>query len=269
MTNELARLLVVEDSDIFYSVVVRSLPRFGAIRAELRRARSLGEALEILAGGSASPVDVILLDLGLPDSGGSDTVRAVHEAAPAIPIVVLTAEPSSLVENACIAEGAHDYIDKTEVTPIGLERALSFALARKRQAAIDERHRLLERYRAMLAGQTTNASGPAPAADGSLRKRIPQSLGEIDYRYASLFEDYAVFAAGRAERPAGEMRAIGERLFELEAGPKDLLGIHVKALESTTRGADSESGRAYAGAARSLILEMMSYLIMRYRARAV
>ncbi|MBI2104798.1 MAG: response regulator [Candidatus Omnitrophica bacterium] len=88
------------------------------------------------------PVDVVLLDLKLPDSEGIETVVAVRARAPHVPIVVLTASDDTALAVEAVQKGAADYLVKgyVQVYPSLLARAIRYALERRRAEA--ERARL-------------------------------------------------------------------------------------------------------------------------------
>ena len=65
----------------------REMFREGSQNSKLTHVESMSEAEKHLAEGA---VDVILLDLGLPDAQGLVAVRRAHALAPGIPLVVLT-----------------------------------------------------------------------------------------------------------------------------------------------------------------------------------
>jgi PAS domain S-box-containing protein len=79
--------------------------------------------------------DVVLLDLGLPDSQGIDSLRAVYDAAPHVPVVVLTGHDDEAVGRTAIRQGAQDYIVKPVMQGRTLARILRFAVERKRAEA--------------------------------------------------------------------------------------------------------------------------------------
>jgi signal transduction histidine kinase len=76
-------------------------------------------------------VDVILLDLGLPDAQGLEAVRRAHLAAPTIPLVVLTALDDESLAVEALQEGAQDYLIKGRIDAHGLLRAVRYAVERK------------------------------------------------------------------------------------------------------------------------------------------
>jgi diguanylate cyclase (GGDEF)-like protein/PAS domain S-box-containing protein len=80
---------------------------------------------------SLHPVDIILLDLGLPDAQGLEAVRRAHAAAPHVPLVVLTGMDDEALGAQALQEGAEDYLIKGQVETRGLLRALRYAIERK------------------------------------------------------------------------------------------------------------------------------------------
>jgi len=90
---------------------------------------TLAAALTQLADPS---MDLVLLDLGLPDSQGVDTVtRLVHDH-PALPVIVVTGQEDDALAQATATAGAEDYLVKGAIEPGRLIRAIQDAYARKR-----------------------------------------------------------------------------------------------------------------------------------------
>jgi signal transduction histidine kinase len=75
--------------------------------------------------------DVVLLDLGLPDSQGFVTVATMRAAVPHVPIIVLTGLDDLELAVHAVREGAQDYLVKGTVTVDTLERAMYYAIERK------------------------------------------------------------------------------------------------------------------------------------------
>src|SRR3984957_7276665 len=77
-------------------------------------------------------VDIVLLDLGLPDAQGLGAVRRARAAAPGIALVVLTGLHDESLAAPAIQEGAQDYLVKESYgSPRGLLRTLRHAVERK------------------------------------------------------------------------------------------------------------------------------------------
>ena len=79
----------------------------------------------------SNQTDVVLLDLGLPDSQGLNSLRVVYDAAPHVPVVVLTGHDDETVGQTAIRQGAQDYIVKPVTQGRALARILRFAVERK------------------------------------------------------------------------------------------------------------------------------------------
>lgn len=139
----MARVLVVEDDPVFRRFVLAALHETRFVDAEADTAGSLEEATRAL---SSATYDCILLDLGLPDSQGIETVRSTLERAPAVPIVVLTGEEDDLVADRALQEGAQDFLEKAQLEPRSLGRAIRHAVDRGRWAVeLAKNNRELER----------------------------------------------------------------------------------------------------------------------------
>jgi diguanylate cyclase (GGDEF)-like protein/PAS domain S-box-containing protein len=101
-------------------------------------------------------VDIIVLDLGLPDTQGLEAVRRAHAAAPFIPLVVLTGLDDESLALQALQEGAQDYLVKGQIETRGLSRTLRHAIERK----IMEEALFVEKERAQV---TLNSIGEAVA----------------------------------------------------------------------------------------------------------
>jgi PAS domain S-box-containing protein len=125
------RVLLVEDADGDAALVAEYLAITDAAPVSLSRARTLAEALGLLA--QEQPFDVALLDLGLPDAHGTGGLERLRALAPDLPIVVLTGmRAASGTGTKAVARGAQDYLDKNEIDPRRLVRAIRYAVERQR-----------------------------------------------------------------------------------------------------------------------------------------
>ncbi len=76
--------------------------------------------------------DIVLLDLSLSDSFGLDTLKKLQESVPDIPVVVLTGADDRSVALQAMATGAQDYLVKDKISAPLLERAIRYAIERKK-----------------------------------------------------------------------------------------------------------------------------------------
>jgi PAS domain S-box-containing protein/diguanylate cyclase (GGDEF)-like protein len=80
---------------------------------------------------SKIPFDVLLLDLGLPDSTGMDTFLRVYDKKPEIPTVVLTGLNDETLAAQLVNSGAQDYLVKGQFDTHFLVRTICYSIERK------------------------------------------------------------------------------------------------------------------------------------------
>jgi diguanylate cyclase (GGDEF)-like protein/PAS domain S-box-containing protein len=97
--------------------------------ARLTWADSLATAQPHLA---QPDLDLVLLDLGLPDSQGLDTVARIVGTHPTLPVIVLTGRQDDALALAALTAGAEDYLVKGAIEPGVLVRSIQYAYERKR-----------------------------------------------------------------------------------------------------------------------------------------
>jgi signal transduction histidine kinase/DNA-binding response OmpR family regulator len=139
------RVLLVEDNPGDAHLVEISLDEGGGGAFETEHVTKLSEAVARVAG-SPRP-DVVLLDLSLPDAVGFDGLRRLTEAAPDVPVVVLTGSVNRDMGPTAIQAGAQDYLTKGADAAL-VPRALRYAIERHEHAG---RARLLAEERAARA----------------------------------------------------------------------------------------------------------------------
>lgn len=143
------RVLLVEDNPSDARLLRATLVAEASDQFEVVRAERLAEALVALR---RATVDVVLLDLGLPDSQGLETFSQVAEHAPHVPVVVLSGLDDESVAFQAVQAGAQDYLVKGEADGRLLVRALRYAVARQRA---EQAQRVRERLEGvMLAART-------------------------------------------------------------------------------------------------------------------
>ena len=121
------RLLLIEDSLTDQLIFGHALKEDALPAFEVVWVRSLSEARTRLADGH---YDIIVTDLGLPDSEGISTYRSVQSASRGIPIIVLTGLEDGELGHTAVREGAQDYLVKGEMTGRGLRRSIRYAIER-------------------------------------------------------------------------------------------------------------------------------------------
>ena len=132
MATKTLTVLLIEDNPDYAELVQTWLSPNGEIAFTLNWTDTLATGLSRLGRGG---VDVILLDLGLPDSDGLDTYKRTRAQAPDVPVIILSAGDSESLALQMIQEGAEDYLVKNRCNRELLVRAVRYALVRHKQVS--------------------------------------------------------------------------------------------------------------------------------------
>ena len=129
MSIEPINVLLVEDDPGDVLLIKENLALARASGMILEFAERLSSGVDRLAKGN---IDLVLLDLGLPDSQGLGALARLHSQAPEVPIVVLTGHNDEASGIEAVRKGAQDYLVKGEVDERVLVRSMRYAIERKR-----------------------------------------------------------------------------------------------------------------------------------------
>ena len=135
------QILLVEDNAGDARLVREMFSQERPDTFNLTHVLSMNEAEIHLAKGG---VDVVLLDMGLPDEHGLDTVRRAQAAAPDVPVIVLTGLDDEVLAAEAMKEGAQDYLIKGQIENRALPRALRHSIERHRMQAETDLIRALQ-----------------------------------------------------------------------------------------------------------------------------
>lgn len=119
-------ILLVEDNKSDQKIISKLLDDAG-FRYNMLKADTLNEGIEFLISFS---IDIILLDLGLPDSAGYKTLQKIIDQNNHIPVIVLTGTQNSIVESLSIKAGAQDYLTKDKLKTGILIKTMQNAILR-------------------------------------------------------------------------------------------------------------------------------------------
>ena len=158
MNKKSIKILLVEDNPGDARLLREMLSSQEALDIELTHVSSMNGAENHIA---KNAVDIILLDLGLPDVQGLGAVRRARAAAPRVPLVVLTGLDDEALAAQVLQEGAQEHLIKGQIETRGLVRAMRYAIERKvmEEALLEEEEALfVEKERAQV---TLNSIGDA------------------------------------------------------------------------------------------------------------
>ena len=200
-----SRILVVDDTPFNRRLLVRLLEGIGHVAVEAPDGR---QALDRLRDADAEPIDLVLLDIVMPDMDGHETLAALKAdgALRDLPVIVISGvdELDSVVR--CIRMGAADYLPKT-VDPEILRARIDASLAQKRLRD-NERELLatIDRQRSQLARfLSPQVAALVSSADGE--QMLAGHRREITAMFCDLRNFTAFSETAEPEEVLGFLRA--------------------------------------------------------------
>ena len=146
-TTSLMNILLVEDNPGDVLLIKEVLDESAQVEYHLECAYQLSTGLERLIKGG---IDLILLDLGLPDSNGLDTFGKFRAQVSSVPIVVLTGLDDEVTALQAVRQGAQDYLPKGDIDSRVLWRVMRYAVERKQAEAKLIEYQESDRFRKNL-----------------------------------------------------------------------------------------------------------------------
>jgi signal transduction histidine kinase len=141
MSGKPLHVLLVEDNAGDARLLREMFSKEKAGSIQLTHLLRMSDAEALLAKGG---VDIVLLDMGLPDAHGIETLRRACSAAPGVPMIVLTGLEDEALAAEAMKEGAQDYLIKGQIENRALPRALRHAIERHRMQAETDLARTLQ-----------------------------------------------------------------------------------------------------------------------------
>ncbi|BBO86106.1 hypothetical protein DSCO28_66720 [Desulfosarcina ovata subsp. sediminis] len=238
MTSRIDILLVEDnpgDADLIQEIVS------GAKIADFHftHAETLSDAIHHL---KEKGTNLALLDLGLPDSSGLETVNRVRQAISSVPIVVLTGNDDEMTGMAAVKAGAQDYLVKGKVSGDLLARVFVYTVERfQHQNTLRESEQFLRSGLDALAAHIAILApdGGILAVNRAWRKFAANSGalhagGFINANYLDICDTAAADGEPAAAVSASGIRAVidgVDDLFEYEYpchGPEQERWFHVR-----------------------------------------
>lgn len=150
MADDTVTVLLVEDMPEYAQLIQRMLPNPQSFRFNFLHAERLSDGVQVLR---ENDVDLVVLDLTLPDSRGLKTLSIIMDYAPHLPVIVLTGVDDAVSALKALRQGAQDYLVKEQVDSGILLRSVRYALERKRTE--NELREILSAYEQLMGGPLT------------------------------------------------------------------------------------------------------------------
>ena len=266
------RVLLIEKSRSFTRLIQEMIAEAEATSSanfthDLVHAERLSTGLKRLAKGG---IDLILLDLSLPDSEGLVTLNKVYSRAPEVAIVVLTNLYDEDLAVAVLQEGAYDYLIKSEVDSKLLARSINYVIMRQRMhMQLLQYTREIQSHEARIRNVLENNTDSIvvvdkdgivlfanPAAEALFGRKVEEFIGELF--------GFPIVAGETTEVEIihyGERLKIGEmRMAETEWEGKP---VYLASIRDITDRKEAEEARAASKAyTESIIQNFLDTLIV-------
>ena len=204
--------------------------------------QSMEDALAVLA---EIPVDLVLLDLNLPDSKALHSFFRIRTHSPNIPLVVLCGREDEPLAVSAVREGAQDYLIKDEIDCVPLARCLHYAIERhqarnvRKPSAPEDELTGVYSYESfvLLAGQSLRLAARLNLSVLVASVELDSAPGSSD-AFVRQAQDLAVLGAADVLRANFDSSAVIARLSPLrfavvalfpEKGSAEVMSEHLSA----------------------------------------
>jgi len=257
-TGMASTVLLIEDDADDALLITRAITAADPLFRIESAARLSGGIRRLEEGG----IDVIVLDLTLPDCTGATSFRRLHEAVPDVPIVVLTGLESQDLALRLMQEGAQDYITKGDTDGAGLARALRYAIRRHgaRQPQANE-----PKPRGHVIG-FIGAKGGVGTSTVALNVAASLAQGKTNVAGIELSRSGSAFAAqlglGNVENTNDLSALEAEHITERALSPRLCPAVFGSFLPAHARGEDRGMSAAQTEAAIVAAANLAEYVVV-------
>lgn len=260
------KVLLVEDAPSDADLIKEGLEDAGIGHFDVVHVDTLAKAQKTLRSGDV--IDSVLLDLGLPDSQGLNTLRNILKCCGDVPVIVLTGLNDDNIGREAVQIGADDYLVKGTESSVRsnlITRSICFAIERHKLSLEAAAAKARNLHDSQVQKLSTIGTGPEqePLA---LSLRAAKDFDAFVTQYGAILE----YMVDSSTSPSNfNMRAELERLAQsmgnLNAGPHDVVEVHSTTLKNLVKDASSTKVSNLIAEGHVTSLGLMGMLVSHYR----
>jgi DNA-binding NarL/FixJ family response regulator len=243
------KILVVDDNSIDKTLIEERLKEDTQNKFDLAHSFSMKETFSMLA---KINFDVVLLDLGLPDSIGYDTFAKFHASFPDMPVIVISGYEDSDMAQKLMDNGAHGYLIKGKYNSESLWETIKLAIS-KQAFRNKVQGNLIKQVRPPENQIFTNPSPKPKNIKEQIQSKLDPDLAK------DLIIEYSKLIPLSQNVTKAEIELSVQSFFQVNAGvftmlniqAKDIEYIHQKAMENLT----------FVDKSNKVFLELTNYLL--------
>lgn len=273
MQGKPLNILLIEDNPGDARIIKEILSKEYSEQYTLKYVDRLKESMQVIAKGTC---DVVLLDLGLPDSQGVDGIHKLHARFPSIPVVVLTGMDDKETAVEAMQAGAQDYLVKGNLNSDILWRVLRYAIERKNFERVEAEAKAIalrvqelgeEHFKLNKIGKTATV----PVADrifgiAPLKHSLKAVFIKLAKQYEDILDNTLEQRTYKVEYDIDEkLNDLAVQLGFLKAGPRDVIEIHTFTMDKKNALESGKKLQAYMRESRINLIKLMGYLVSYYR----
>ncbi|GAB4294519.1 MAG: hypothetical protein Kow0090_09270 [Myxococcota bacterium] len=263
------RVLLIENKANDSALIKELIEKTSEMSIEVECAQSLSEGLNLLRNGY---FEVVLLNPGLPDSDGLQSLNKLIMDFPDIPVVLITGKEDEEMAVAAVKTGAQDYLVKGKLDGELMIKSLNYAAERlmlraemdkiKRNGAQEKDIGALEKF----AYYASLSMFSHPFAETSFKEAHPNIFESM----VKIYEDILEAALdqklnGNETDLTPTLRGFAEELVFYRALPKDAVALHTTAVRRKAVASPFEKSRILLEEGRMLFVEIIGLMASCYR----
>lgn len=214
----------------------------------------------------ARGLDLVLLNLDLPDMRGLAGLDAVHEAYPHVPIVALLERNDPVQGVAAVQRGAQDVLAKDGLSGPLLAQTLRYAYERYFHMAASQAEDRRRQWQRQLDLPEERTAPEADAASGEPAGGVPdETETALEELYATMLRAYVGALRARATPPRELIEDLTQALCARRVRARDIARLHSRTLHRVARRALPDTERRFAADARLALIEIFGRVLDHYR----